>query len=371
MSIDFFIQNTLINNEVNHKTIMQTTIRNVPSFIRIISIKDSFEESRPKNYKTITSEILYDSSLKSLNLKTTVYEVLKHTDTIKFFMDIEGIPKTEENLILVIVDGFIKYMINKHNLNFSGYTITINKNSANHSGLSYHVIYDGVYSNIYNIGKFVSDYTNNEGNFVKNFIDTSVYTKVRLFKLPYQIGSNGKTHKRSRRSTNYHQILLNYKDDKVTFNGDMIDEDIISEFYQHHRLNKLGTSQIKQKEYIMSTIIQLIPRNAKQCECNLNIKINFESVQRSGKLQTQNEKMKTNYNVSPVMNIQNNLEELIKVKVYALKEFANGDQLIEKIIEKYNNYVKEHSTAEGFEGFTLSALNTLFDIYLGKLGINL
>ena len=91
------------------KSTVQTTIRNVPSFIRIIAIKDSFRESRPKNYKTVTSDVLYDSSLKSLNLKTTVYEVLKHTDTIKFFMDIEGIPETEEGLIFVIIDSFKKY----------------------------------------------------------------------------------------------------------------------------------------------------------------------------------------------------------------------------------------------------------------------
>lgn len=352
---------------------MQTTIRNVPSFIRIISIKDSFKESRPKNYKTITSEILYDSSLKSLNLKTTVYEVLKNTDTIKFFMDIEGIPETEEGLIFVIIDSFKKYMTSKHNINFNGYTITINKNSQNHSGLSYHVIYNGVYSKIYDIGKFITDFVNTEGKFVSNFIDTSVYSKVRLFKLPLQIGTNNDnaTHKRSRKSTNYHQILLHENDNRITFNGDVIKTDVVQDFYQNYPLTKLKSSQINTKEYIMSTIIQLVPRNAKQCECNLNIKINFESVQRSGKLQTQNEEIKQHHNVSPVMNIQNNLEELIKVKVYALKEFANGDQLIEKIIEKYNNYVKEHSTAEGFEGFTLTALNTLFDIYLRKLGINL
>lgn len=352
---------------------MQTTIRNVPSFIRIIAIKDSFKESRPKNYKTITSEILYDSSLKSLNLKTTVYEVLKHTDTIKFFMDIEGIPETEEGLIFVIIDSFKKYMTSKHNINFNGYTITINKNSQNHSGLSYHVIYSGVYSKIYDIGKFITDFVNTEGKFVSNFIDTSVYSRIRLFKLPLQIGTNNDnaTHKRSRKSTNYHQILLHENDNKITFNGDVIKTDVVQDFYQNYQLTKLKSSQINTKEYIMSTIIQLVPRNAKQCECNLNIKINFESVQRSGKLQTQNEEMKQNHNVSPVMNIQNNLEELIKVKVYALKQFANGDQIIEKIIEKYNNYVKEHSTAEGFEGFTLSALNTLFDIYLKKIGINL
>ena len=352
---------------------MQTTIRNVPSFIRIISIKDSFKESRPKNYKTITSEILYDSSLRSLNLKTTVYEVLKHTDTIKFFMDIEGIPETEEGLIFVIIDSFKKYMTFKHNINFNGYTITINKNSQNHSGLSYHVIYNGVYSKIYDIGKFITDFVNTEGKFVSNFIDTSVYSRIRLFKLPLQIGTNNDnaTHKRSRKSTNYHQILLHENDNKITFNGDVIKTDFVQDFYQNYQLTKLKSSQINTKEYIMSTIIQLVPRNAKQCDCNLNIKINFESVQRSGKLQTHDVEMKQNHNVSPVMNIQNNLEELIKVKVYALKEFANGDQLIEKIIEKYNNYVKEHSTAEGFEGFTLSGLNTLFDIYLRKLGINL
>lgn len=361
------------------KSTIQTTIRNIPSFIRIIAIKDSFKESRPKNYKTITSDILYDSSLKSLNLKTTVYEVLKHSDVIKFFMDIEGIPETEEGLIFIIIDSFKKYMTSKHNINFSGYTITINKNSQNHSGLSYHVIYDGVYSNIYNIGKFITDFANTEGKFVSNFIDTSVYSKVRLFKLPLQIGTNNDnaTHKRSRKSTNYHQILLRENDNKITFNGDVIKTDVVQDFYQNYQLMKLKSSQINTKEYIMSAVIQLVPRNAKQCECNLNIKINFESVQRSGKLQTQHEEMKEmkeekpNHNVSPIMNIQNNLEELIKVKVYALKEFANGDQLVEKIIEKYNAYVKEHSTAEGFEGFTLSALNTLFDIYLKRLNINI
>lgn len=236
------------------------------NFIRIIPIKKKFTENKKKNYVNVIIDYFIDQLLE-LNQKISIYEVIQRQDTIKFFLDIEKIPKEAPYLIFEIVEKFSQYMSEKHNIQFNDYIITINLNSNTHEGFSYHVIYDGIYSNIIDIGKFVIEFSSL--NKFGDFIDTSIYTSNRLFKLPLQYGIdlNGK-HKRGKKINNYHQIYFYKKLNHITI-IDLINKNIIQQIFPNCDITILNFKQIHNKELILKTIIQNVPTNSSQCKCDL------------------------------------------------------------------------------------------------------
>ena len=234
------------------------------NFIRIVEIKKTFKENKYTNHKTVLLNPFSDQLLE-LNKKTSIYEIIKKNDTIKFFMDIEKVPKEAPYLIFEIAEKFKNYMSTEHNINFTDYIVTINLESNTHNGFSYHVIYDGVYSTIYDVGAFVNDFTL-KNNFV-DFIDNSVYTSVRLFKLPLQFGVNSKgKHKRDKSSLNYHQLFYHKTQSALTIQQNFMNQDINS-IFPNITINLI--KNIHTKDFIEKTIIQNVPPNSLRCECKL------------------------------------------------------------------------------------------------------
>ena len=345
---------------------MTSLIKNIPSYIRIIPITWSFKESTSSNYITINSEDLYENLLQTINLKTTAYEVLKQSDTLKFFMDIEGIPINDTDLIFIIAENFSRYMKEKHNLEFSSYTITFNPGSCTHKGLSYHIIYDGIYSNICDIRTFISDYLKHEDNNINKFVDSSIYTRLRLFKLPLQIGINkDQIHERSDTNENYHRIIFHKNKSNIVASKLYNISDAALKYYHNHEIIFMNVDEINSKKYMMNTIIQLVPRNAKQCECTLPRNPNTKTTWISGHFNKDQE------NEILKINNKTDSEELIKLKLHILRTGMDKNIHVRKFVNEIDEYHKSNDSFDGFQALSLDELNVLLNIYLAKLNINI
>lgn len=112
----------------------------------------------------------------------TTYEVLMN-DFYKLFLDLENIPESEPNMYKRIISTFADYAGIK--LDVVPYGITMNTGS-HHPGLSYHVIFNLTIhrDNLRNLVKrFKIKYPDFAG-----YVDSGIYTRNRLFRLPEQIG---------------------------------------------------------------------------------------------------------------------------------------------------------------------------------------
>lgn len=114
------------------------------------------------------------------------FELLKTYKPLKLFMDIECVDKQETfDKIMIDFKQFIKDRINID----IDYVYTINNTSSHHEGLSYHVIIQNIYTkNILTYKVIVCDFVNTNKDILSKFIDTSVYSTQRLFRLPNMRG---------------------------------------------------------------------------------------------------------------------------------------------------------------------------------------
>lgn len=125
--------------------------------------------------------ILCDSVLEFTNIiksysnhpEYSLLEILTN-DTIRFFMDIENIPDDQDKLIYTIIEDLVKYF----NIPLK-YSLTLNKKS-NHKGLSYHV-YFPFRINKTIAYKLIQNFLCEHSSYY-SYIDSSIYTKNRLFR---------------------------------------------------------------------------------------------------------------------------------------------------------------------------------------------
>lgn len=200
----------------------------------ICHIKDQFNEFNRGAILTKSPRDVIDI-IKTPNEEYSAYEYLTGESTfmgdnykprkVKFFMDIENIPRdsNEDDIILYrIISHFISFISNfkidnKYGLetekmvtrindssdldknfvisqdpqqvNITLIAITKNLNSANHKGDSYHVVFNGVnveYKSLRHwMYAFICLYPQ-----YKKYVDLNVYKSRRLFKLPNQYGVN-------------------------------------------------------------------------------------------------------------------------------------------------------------------------------------
>lgn len=147
--------------------------------IRIVSLEGAFADFRLnliKRFDNVDEALNYIHSVEKSH-----YELL--SGYTKPYFDIENVDKDD------IIHGLVEEIIQKFNKAFecevSGYVLTRNEHSANHKGLSYHLILSGV--KVYN--GYLKTFVNHE--FPDNqYIDNSVYNNNRLFRTieSYAIG---------------------------------------------------------------------------------------------------------------------------------------------------------------------------------------
>lgn len=146
----------------------------------------SYLNSIPQTYSRFES----DGTTKELLTKNcTFFEILGHSNTLKFYFDIENV--TNENTIYDIITCFKEFMKLTYSVEFTDYVLTFNPNSSHHAGYSYHLIFNHFSNYMYYMSNIVArfiDYAKNKGVDWINCIDTSVYSKVRLFRSVNQVG---------------------------------------------------------------------------------------------------------------------------------------------------------------------------------------
>ena len=184
-----------------------------------IDITASYNENVSDNVKYISIDdiaqrLLKDS--KKMNDKS-LFEII--TNRCSPYFDIETIPYDQPTLILSIKDAIIstlqKYStvkipkrmakrVKQSNLT-SSYIITENKASLSHDGLSYHMIFPNLLTTQSKLKAFTYVFLRDYPQY-KPYIDQSVYSKNRLFRLPYQAGINPPTIPRGRDINSIHVI---------------------------------------------------------------------------------------------------------------------------------------------------------------------
>ena len=132
-----------------------------------------------------------------LQKDVSLYEILDIRANTKLYFDIENIDYDEPNFIYNIIRD-LKLFIKKSSISenypsgieLTDYVLTINEESPNHEGLSYHLIFNHYYTTPINIRgllfQFIKKYS-----IYEDYIDTVVYSRNRLFKSVYQIGIDG------------------------------------------------------------------------------------------------------------------------------------------------------------------------------------
>lgn len=173
--------------------------------VKFIAIENSYTENARYRYDNISvkayvdylnavpqtySRFESDGTTKELLTKNcTFFEVLEHSNKLKFYFDIENV--TDENTIYDIITKFKEFMKLSYNVEFTDYVLTLNSNSSHHAGYSYHLIFNHYCNQMYYMSNIVArfiDYAKNKGVNWINCIDTSVYSKVRLFRSINQVG---------------------------------------------------------------------------------------------------------------------------------------------------------------------------------------
>ena len=147
----------------------------------------SFNQCSPKNYKQIPMANAIPSKPCT---EYSRYEVLQQRIR-KMYFDIDGVPDDRFRLITDFIDDYNKYLISKEYINEPvEFVITTNSHSPNHPGIGSHIV---AKSTIMEVSKqktillgFLSEYDG--ASKYKDYIDTSVYSTLQLFKLPHFIG---------------------------------------------------------------------------------------------------------------------------------------------------------------------------------------
>ena len=207
----------------------------IQSQILFLPIKEQYSENIKKSriivntstYANYISNKVHDIEIKNLSkakrtpknfirpLKDyTLYEVIPPYN-IKFYFDIENIPRDDTNFINNIIRDIKEYVFKKTGIKFTDYSLTLNSHSSSHEGLSYHLVFLNYYTYQENIRRMVLHFLK-EYDFYSDYIDTVVYSKYRLFKSANQINIR----KDGGKSTpdDVHKIIVGTVEDSIIQN---------------------------------------------------------------------------------------------------------------------------------------------------------
>lgn len=144
-----------------------------------IHIKTFYGENRCSAWKLYEN---IESAMPEIeNQMTSSFEVLRN-DLQRIYLDIENVPNEESSMIYKIIECFSEFI----NIDKEVVCFTKNEHSSNHFGLSYHVVFP-YYMEYLLIKRLVCMFKQEYPEY-ENYIDSSVYTPNRIFRLPNQYG---------------------------------------------------------------------------------------------------------------------------------------------------------------------------------------
>ena len=160
----------------------------------ICNITKTFKENVPSNYAFYTT--IKETFKDVLNKETASFEILRR-EVRRLYLDLENIPKDRPDVVDIIVKG-IKELLNIPNVK---HHVSFNKASKTHAGLSYHVVFNICMTRA-NIYQAILYYKSTHEDY-SAYIDPSVYSRIRLFRLPF----NGKPIGSTIDNNDFHDII--------------------------------------------------------------------------------------------------------------------------------------------------------------------
>lgn len=226
-------------------------------------------------------------------------EILKFDTICRFFLDVENITYKDVEFVKIndnysypkFLDDFEKYMDFKPH----SFTLTINNNSE-HAGLSYHVIWPYTIQ-FDNIKKYIIDFINHNPQYA-GYIDSSIYSKRRIFRCPYQHKPALK--KNGRRINDYHKIIFSNGISDIDNNLDFcISNSIIQNIFELDEVKK--SIDISYEDINKYNIIYRETKKKESDQLKPNPEENVE-----GKEPIEKEKKIENINIDNIMYIIKN-----------------------------------------------------------------
>lgn len=187
--------------------------------------------------------------------------------------------------------------------------ITFNPSSANHKGLSFHMILPEYKMSMFVIKFVVLVFTNDyeKGKVFKPYMDIRVYTQDRLFKLPYYVG------------------ISTQNDNKTVSRGGTIDTNT----QNHHRIEDRWATTIDPYDYIIQNVYDI----ANPTGFNKRIQYSWEST--APKISPKDGKKKNKVKSSSNESVDNIINALIASK-------TRQTQRIKATFQAKLDFVKEH-----------------------------
>lgn len=148
-----------------------------------VHIKKSYKEAGFDNYSRYAS--IQAAQKDITNPETCSYEILDKPIR-RLYLDIEGIESAEahdHDIIKLIIRKYCDFI----NIPFddANVKVTYNQNSTGHEGKSYHVIFPRIAMDYLLQKQVIKAFRIVYPEF-RGYIDNSVYSVIRLFRLPYQ-----------------------------------------------------------------------------------------------------------------------------------------------------------------------------------------
>ena len=331
--------------------------------IKIIAIKDNYFENKPFNHKFIPISNIIDN-IKNVNVITTIGEKSKvmndkseylHETLFEIigklsipYFDVEGIKDNEDennhSLIYQIADSIKKELTEMSKKDVKIYKITYNNSSHSHEGKSYHLYFPEWATYKEQIHKFVNWYIDNK-KFGYEYIDGSVYSSNRLFRLPYQQAVNkvGISIDINERCKDFHRFIggqeeFNNIADYII--GNVKGKNIITFPTIPNRYQRMKTKNVYSGPFN-------IPKKIEDMCDAITTAI-------AGKTQQTNTTDENIYNKAVA------LRELIDDTIKANTKFV-------KLIDEFIAYYKEHNNK--FVGFrlTVESINIILDMISKKI----
>lgn len=202
------------NNDSDEYVPPPKTKLNSSTRVKVISLT-SYKQSSPRNYRfesvdNICRDIEHGIKSGTCCTTTSKYEVLSNR-VRKIHLDIENVPFDQPDLINKIpadLNEFFRFKAPEQMKTNMQFVLTLNTGSPTHEGLSYHLICYTHSMDVNNLKGIITEFVNTKyGEVYKPYIDIVIYSKIRLFKLPYFIGVHKEAGLDSN-TDNYHRCVI-------------------------------------------------------------------------------------------------------------------------------------------------------------------
>lgn len=148
----------------------------------------------------------------------------------RLYFDIENIDEDKPNLIYEIIEKICSFL----NIDKTKYALTLNKKSR-HGGLSYHLFFP-YFGYIRQLSNIVNSFCCLNQELI-NYIDTSVYSKNRLFRSIGACDLINNTHT-ERNLESFHELIFGNLEDTIIQNTENCKEIKYDKFYSLYFKNK-------------------------------------------------------------------------------------------------------------------------------------